>query len=210
MVGKSADGTGQSGQVVININSAPPGRLPWLRIAEAIVAVVLMVGGYMTWRWLNHVGDLLGGAFRPGTTSVGTTLHGATTRLKAEAKLVVLSVYCDVEISREIHSTILWGKIVTGGASVRIAAKDNMAQYYVPLQGLRADDFTYDGEHKTLLVRMPAPRVGRGDGFGPVRPRADLHLDGSALAEPEQVHGRVRASGGAQGSAAGGHQGRAK
>ena len=95
-------------------------------------------------------------AFRPRVDSE-VVLSGTIEQLQTEGKLVVLTADVNAE-ARSSTRKILLGFVDLGETSVRVRAPARV-QYYIPLDDISRDDFTYDEERRRLVLAVPGPRL---------------------------------------------------
>jgi hypothetical protein len=95
-------------------------------------------------------------AFQP-KVNASTVINTTLTRMANQSKLVVLSTFINVDITKANEKEI-WG-VSLGTTKVILRALDNRVQYYVPLTNITKSDFKYDHVHKRLTVRVPSPML---------------------------------------------------
>lgn len=100
----------------------------------------------------------IAGAFKP-TISVNSTISTTVSRMRDAAKLVVLVEEVDVTVQKASDKSVLYGKVNLGTTTVTVRASGNRIQYYVPLDKITADDFTFDPLSKRLTLRLAVPAV---------------------------------------------------
>ena len=98
----------------------------------------------------------LASAFQPQIT-VNTLLLSTIGEMHSRPKLVVLTTQVNVEVEKASNTT--WAGINFGTTVVRVRARENRVQYYVPLKDLQTSDFVYDEPQQKLFVRVPRPRM---------------------------------------------------
>jgi hypothetical protein len=87
-----------------------------------------------------------------------TVIQTSVTRLRKEAKYVVLSADVTVEVTRT-SSKILFDRLDFGDTVTTIRTKGNRAQYFIDLNGIKDSDFKLTNDGHNLVVRVPQPRV---------------------------------------------------
>jgi hypothetical protein len=119
-----------------------------------------LVGGWILLRIVRSVGDGLGSAFKP-TVSYTTLISGAVGRLQQESKLIVLRAEVAAEVTKESQKMQrLFGyDLDLGTTMVRIRARENQVQFFVPLTSLSDKSFEYQSREKRLVFRAPLPRL---------------------------------------------------
>jgi len=85
-----------------------------------------------------------------------TIIQTSATRLRQEAKLVVLSADITVEVTRT-SSKIVWDLLDFGDTVATVRTRGNRAQYFVDLEKITEKDFDVRGG--SLHVTVPEPRV---------------------------------------------------
>ena len=126
-------------------------------ILAVIVAICYLMTLYMPW-------FVLRGAFKRNV-SISTVLTGSIRELRRTAKLVVCTATVDAEVMKSSSKTAtIWGKTFDlGTTEVRLVARENKLQFYVPLARLDEGEaracFSYDHNSQTLIAALPAPRV---------------------------------------------------
>ena len=104
----------------------------------------------------NRALNAAANAVRPryDITTITTT---AITSMQKKSKLVVLETQVGVDITKEegLHS---WG-VYWGTNKVRLIARENRVQYFIPLEQIGTADFAFDEAAKTLTVTVPLPRL---------------------------------------------------
>jgi hypothetical protein len=93
-------------------------------------------------------------AFQP-KVNASTIINTTLSRMANQSKLVVLSTFLNVDISKSNEKEI-WG-VSLGVTKVNLRALENRVQYYIPLTNITKADFKYDDVHKRLTVRVPSP-----------------------------------------------------
>jgi hypothetical protein len=96
-------------------------------------------------------------SLQPSYTST-TVISTSVSKLRQEAKLVVLSADVTVEVTRT-SSKILFERLDFGDTVATVRTKGNRAQYYIDLNGIKESDFYIRGDGKSLIVTVPEPRV---------------------------------------------------
>ncbi|MEW6305578.1 MAG: DUF4230 domain-containing protein [Verrucomicrobiota bacterium] len=155
------------------VTSPPPGEAPkasrpsYWPIAAAVVLVVCILALTFIISRLIDVGETavstpgkvatqIKESFRPKVT-INTVISSMIDRLRNEPKLVVLTAQINVEVTKESEKNVLWGYVDMGTSRVKLRALGNKVQYYVPLEGLGAENFEYDDARRRLIVTVPAP-----------------------------------------------------
>ena len=87
-----------------------------------------------------------------------TVIQTSVSRLRQEAKFVVLSADVTVEVTRT-SSKILFDRVDFGDTVTTVRTKGNRAQYFVDLNGIKESDFRLTNEGRNLVVTVPEPRV---------------------------------------------------
>jgi hypothetical protein len=87
-----------------------------------------------------------------------TIIQTSATRLRQEAKLVVLSADITVEVTRT-SSKIVWDLLDFGDTVARVRSRGNRAQYFVALEKITESDFHLSNNSQSLRVTVPEPRV---------------------------------------------------
>lgn len=130
------------------------GRATLVALAVLVVAGLALVAGtvYMLTDQTRGIAE----AFRPRVDSK-VVLSGTIERLQTEGKLVVLTAEVQAE-ARSSTRKILLGLVDLGETSVRVRAPAKV-QYFIPLEGITRDDFTYDEERRRLVLAVPNPRL---------------------------------------------------
>jgi hypothetical protein len=90
--------------------------------------------------------------------STTTLIQTSVSRLRQEAKFVVLSADVTVEVTRT-SSKILFERLDFGDTVTTVRTKGNRAQYSVDLNGIKERDFRFSPDGKSLVVTVPEPRV---------------------------------------------------
>jgi hypothetical protein len=90
--------------------------------------------------------------------STTTLIQTSVSRLRQEAKFVVLSADVTVEVTRT-SSKILFERLDFGDTVTTVRTKGNRAQYSVDLNGIKKRDFRFSPDGKSLVVTVPEPRV---------------------------------------------------
>lgn len=98
----------------------------------------------------------LAAAFRPEVNST-TVIRTAIGKISHTPKLVVLTATIDAEVEKS--SATNWGYVYWGMTQVRLRAHGNRVQYYIPVEGIKETDFTYDASSRTLSLMLPPPRL---------------------------------------------------
>jgi hypothetical protein len=125
----------------------------------------------VTWRWplvvvaiffgilftVNRFVDKTTKAFAPSYNNT-TFIQTSVSRLRQEAKLVVLSADITVEVTRT-SSKILWDRLDFGDTVATVRSRGNRAQYFVALDQIKESDFHLSGGGRSLTVTVPEPRV---------------------------------------------------
>lgn len=119
-------------------------------IAAAVVAVVSL-------KATKEVMTGIAQAFRP-QTKYGTILTGTIGQLNNNPKLVVLTADVTGTVIQE--NTTTFAGVTVGSATVTVSVPARV-QYYVPMNLLTKDDFTYDAQRKRLVVSVQRPRLDR-------------------------------------------------
>ena len=131
-------------------------------------------GGFLyalmvTWRWplvvvilfmvlivtVNRIVDKTTQSLAPSYSNT-TIIQTSATRLRQEAKLVVLSADITVEVTRT-SSKIVWDLFDFGDTVATVRTRGNRAQYFVALDKITEKDFVVKGG--SLRVTVPEPRV---------------------------------------------------
>src|SRR5688572_5891193 len=89
-------------------------------------------------------------SLQPSYTST-TVINTSVSKLRQEAKLVVLSADVTVEVTRT-SSKILFERLDFGDTVATVRTKGNRAQYYIDLNGIKESDFYIRGDGKSLIV----------------------------------------------------------
>lgn len=119
-----------------------------------LVLLVIFAGGlYTANRFINRATK----ALQPSYTTT-TVINTSVSKLRQEAKLVVLSADVTVEVTRT-SSKILFERLDFGDTVTTVRTRGNRAQYYIDLNGIRESDFYIRGDGKSLIVTVPQPRV---------------------------------------------------
>lgn len=119
-----------------------------------LVFLLVFAGALVTAnRFINRATKSLTPSY---TTS--TVIQTSVSRLRDEAKLVVLSADVTVEVTRT-SSKILFDRVDFGDTVTTVRTKGNRAQYFVDLNGITERDFHLRGDGKSLIVSVPQPRV---------------------------------------------------
>lgn len=109
---------------------------------------------------VRGLGDGLGSAFKP-TVNYTTLISGAVGRLQQESKLVVLRAEVAAEVTKESQKMQrLFGyDLDLGTTTVRVRARENQVQFFIPLSSLSDKSFEYRAREKRLVFRAPTPRL---------------------------------------------------
>src|SRR5438132_4220786 len=126
----------------------------WVMWRWPIVLLVIFAGTlYMADRFFARATKSLGPSYN-STTVIQTSVS----RLRKEAKFVVLSADVTVEVTRS-SSKILFDRLDFGDTVTTVRTKGNRAQYFIDLNGIKERDFKLSGDGKNLIVTVPEPRV---------------------------------------------------
>lgn len=126
----------------------------WLMWRWPLVLLVIFVGAFYTAnRFINRATK----ALQPSYTTT-TVINTSVSKLRQEAKLVVLSADVTAEVTRT-SSKILFERLDFGDTVTTVRTKGNRAQYYIDLNGIKESDFFIRGDGKSLIVTVPQPRV---------------------------------------------------
>ncbi len=125
-------------------------------LAGTLLALKVLSGAARVADVPTQIANSLASAFRP-TVTVNTLFTSTIGEMHSHPKLVVLTTLITAEVEKSSNTT--WAGINFGTTSVRIRARENKVQYYIPLDGLQTSNFVYDDQHKKLIVRVPAPRL---------------------------------------------------
>lgn len=87
-------------------------------------------------------------------TTITTT---AITSFQKKSKLVVLETQVDVDITKA-EGLRSWG-VYWGTNKVRLIARENRVQYFIPLEQISTGDFVYNESAQTLTLTVPPPRL---------------------------------------------------
>jgi hypothetical protein len=125
-------------------------------IAACVITAILVVGHVV--RSCTPAG--IAKAIRPEFKSTYiTTMNSCTTKLNAQAKLVVLQAEVEVNIVKTDEKIFEIGglPIPLGTTTVHLRCHGNKVQYYVPLDKVGAHDFSYHPDNHQLVLRVPLP-----------------------------------------------------
>ena len=131
-------------------------------IAFAVVAVTAIAAVAFMFRECSpayisrNISSGLAQAFQP-KVNVNTVIYTTLSNMVNQSKLVVLSTQINVDLTKS-NEKVIWG-VPLGTTTVTVRALDNRVQYCVPLTNISKGDFRYDGVHKRLTLRVPAPRI---------------------------------------------------
>lgn len=128
-------------------------KLKVLAILGALLVVAACVTAIYFVQTLRDTVTGLAAAFQP-QSKFKTVLTGAIGRLNNNPKLVVLTA--DVMATVIQENATLIGGFTVGSATVEISAPAKV-QYYVPVNLLSKNDFSFDAERKILTVTVPRP-----------------------------------------------------
>jgi hypothetical protein len=112
------------------------------------IFLILMIGA-------NRIVDKTTKSLAPSYSN-STIIQTSATRLRQEAKLVVLSADITVEVTRT-SSKIVWDLLDFGDTVATVRTRGNRAQYFVALDKITEKDFNVRGS--SLHVTVPEPRV---------------------------------------------------
>jgi hypothetical protein len=130
----------------------PPSALALWR--WPLVALIFFVGVlFVANRFVGNVSKSLA-----PTYNTSTVIQTSVTRLRQEAKLVVLSADVTVDVQRT-NSKIVFDLFDLGDTVVTVRAKGNRAQYFLPLDEIKESDFKLSNDNHSLTVTLPPPRV---------------------------------------------------
>jgi hypothetical protein len=135
-------------------------QLRFLPLVAIFFILALLIGAFFAWQLMNAPSKImqemrgLGRAFAP-TINYKTEITGAISKLNSNPKLVVLTTTIDAEVRKTKSTSAM--KIYWGTTTVRLRARENKVQFYVPMQNLGTDRFQYDDVHKTLTVYVDEP-----------------------------------------------------
>jgi hypothetical protein len=121
----------------------------WPLVALFIFTATLFVAN----RFLDRISKPLA----PSYTST-TIIQTSVSRLRNEAKLVVLSADVTVEVTKT-SSKILFDRLDFGDTVATVRSRGNRAQYFVALDQIRESDFHVSGDGRNVTVTVPTPRV---------------------------------------------------
>jgi hypothetical protein len=147
--------------ILMNQPDKPSSSFGW-PAACALVAIAGIIVGALFLHSNNpfrHAADVATGiaaAFKP-TVNSQTIILSSLARLTNQSKLVVLSATLDVEVVKSSEKKYLG--IDLGTTVVRLKARSNRAQYFVPLRGVSEKNFNYDSEARKLEFTVPPPRL---------------------------------------------------
>ncbi len=133
---------------------SPPEKSVWTQWRWPLVAIIVFVGTLLV---ANRVLTRLTQPIGPSYTST-TLIQSSVSRLRQEAKLVVLSADVTVEVTKT-SSKILFDRLDFGDTVVTVRTRGNRAQYFVPLDEIRDNDFHVSAGGRSVTVSIPAPRV---------------------------------------------------
>lgn len=129
-----------------------PRESTWVMWRWPIVALIIFAGILLTAnRFLNRATKTFAPVYK-----TSTIIQTSVTRLRQEAKLVVLSADVTVEVTRT-SSKILWERLDLGDTVATVRTRGNRAQYFVPLEKIEDRDFQINGGN--VVVTVPEPRV---------------------------------------------------
>ena len=131
-----------------------PRNSVWLLWRWPLVLLIIFAGTmYTVTRIFNRATKSLA-----PTYINNTAIQTSVTRLRQEAKFVVLSADVTVEVTRS-SSKILFDRVDFGDTVTTVRAKGNRAQYFVDLNGIKESDFRLSNGGKSLVITVPQPRV---------------------------------------------------
>ena len=131
-----------------------PRESVWILWRWPIVLLVIFTAAlYTANRFINRATKSLAPSY---TTT--TVVQTSVSRLRQEAKLVVLSADVTVEVTRT-SSKILFDRLDFGDTVTTVRTKGNRAQYFVDLNNIKDTDFHVRGDGKSIIVSLPEPRV---------------------------------------------------
>jgi hypothetical protein len=119
-----------------------------------IVVVIIFFALMLT---INRFVDKTTKALAPSYSNT-TIIQTSATRLRQEAKLVVLSADITVEVT-QTSSKIVWDLFDFGDTVTTVRTRGNRAQYFVALEQIKESDFQLINGGRSLLVTVPQPRV---------------------------------------------------
>ena len=135
-----------------------------------LLAVVLTLCGVAYYFWSAHRTKIqrlkeAEEAFAKvsGTLNKITTYKPKTKAWVDGMKEVSMLVVRQHDITAEVtvaNQKEIW-IINMGKTTVRIRARENRVQYYVPLGGLSEKDFEFDSQRRQLTVSLPRPRLDK-------------------------------------------------
>ncbi len=81
--------------------------------------------------------------------------------LHKQSKLVIQSALITVDQTLEKETVLSLGGFAfgLGTSNLRMVSMGNRVQYYIPLNDVAENDIVWDGEKKTLTLKVPAPVV---------------------------------------------------
>jgi len=94
-------------------------------------------------------------------TEIKTLVETAVGELASRGKLVVLTRTLPVRVEKRSTKKVLWDQFDLEDSVVRLRVSNNLVQYYLPLDGLSAANFTHDAAANRLVVTLPEPRLDR-------------------------------------------------
>jgi hypothetical protein len=119
-----------------------------------MVVVIIFLALMLT---VNRFIDSATKTLAPSYTST-TIIQTSATRLRQEAKLVVLSADITVEVT-QTSSKIVWDLFDFGDTVSTVRSRGNRAQYFVGLEQIKENDFKLTNGGRELIVTVPQPRV---------------------------------------------------
>lgn len=104
-------------------------------------------------------------AFKPEVRiSCHTAISTSIDKMKRTGKLVVLQSELSAEVTKESSKVVevLGHPLDLGTTTVQLRCSGNKIQYFVPLERITSDTFSYNAASKRLVVTVPAPILDTG------------------------------------------------
>ncbi len=142
-------------------------------IFKLIIVIAIILVAWQIWLYLtaNQVEKVVTTTVKKGLDVVKIL---ATSREKVkesmiiglgevntDKKLVVYTQSLNTEIHKEKEKRILNDWLFWGTASVKARFLDNKVQYYVPLDNIKEENFSFDESNRTIKINCPKVEIDR-------------------------------------------------
>ncbi|MBQ7590300.1 MAG: DUF4230 domain-containing protein [Verrucomicrobia bacterium] len=144
-------------------NETKPGPSFWQDKTVLITLSVMILAGLLTVAWITHrTLKTVENFTRTGLNSTTQlSVFSVAESLHKQSKLVIQSALITVDQSLEKETVLSLGGFAfgLGTSNLRMVSMGNRVQYYIPLNDVAESDIVWDGEKKTLTLKVPAPIV---------------------------------------------------